>query len=397
MPPSEKRFPTIPDSKVGNSAVSFAELTALDQSDLEAKTLGGMLKGAREDIRALGESESQELTSVLLGPNTSPFIRKIIDKALAEIGEAKESVSEMSDSRRLVEAITYQRKNKRYTLPNKGFLNVLQYLAHERGDDNPVEETEVVSFYKDEYEERARRLVSQGVLPPGIVDERLYLLYKTPVTSDPRAAGDLLGYHSPLHGVVIYEEHTDGPEEKATVFHELTHAISSGAMTPDGEQVFVNGFRGSGRLERVFNEGVTELITSALLKKDSCGEHVVYAQEQNLIIALCECSEGEITPRDFIDIYFAKEGDTKNVQWLSDRLSEVYSTRLMTMIRRSAYGDSEKNLRNITMGLYRDWAKLYANEDNVEKIADRMLDAEDGRLVAGNPLCEPNDLRGRSA
>lgn len=399
-----QRFSRLPETRIGHPAVPFAEEIATEAAapdsmqdeyiaQINAKNLGGMLKSERAKIRDLKSNEKDELTSILMNPHASPFIREIIDQGLKEMGYHGEAISGDSDvehptSKELIDTITYQKPNKRYIVANNKFLNILQYLVHEQKRNASPDETEVVSTYKDKYEARLQELTRKNILPASIVDRRLYLLYETPVTSDPRESATAHGYHSSSNGAVIHEKQVGSSREEHIVFHELTHALASSDMTPGGDIVQSRGFYGPGELNRVFNEGVTEMITSALLTDESRGDIHYYPHEQNLIVALCECSNGEISSRDFVDAYFAGHDSEKDATWLLRKLRDVYSPDLITRIDRAHYKTSKKTLQDISQQLYRDWATIHATQDDAEKIATRMLTVEDGKLIAENFLID---------
>lgn len=359
----------------------------------------------RVQIRNLDATGAERFADRILGPDGSPFLRGIIEDAMAKMGEEIPGFSSQSTGDKLQQLITVDMEDawkdpEACVIPDATFLNILQYAADRR-------DGMTVAEYKRQYEERFRALVERGILPPKALNRLAFLPY-TPVGSvepiegmlnpdDPSSSG-WAGETTDEGACVINTKAISTEEERKVVFHELTHALATNQLSPDGEiemspleeSVWIGGGKYN-EMIRIFNEGVTELITTALLEeytKDAGS----YTGEQNIITALCDCSDGQLVPQNFVEAYFAEGDDETDMSWLLDKIQTIYPDELIDNINQGKY---EPWLS--AASIYIEWRRSHPQSLAAGWMQERQTESFQG-LVLPNLLADwDDDERRRTA
>ena len=345
-----------------------------------AKDLGVLLIAARSDVLQMSRSGSQVIERTF-SEHAPSYIRMLTEWAAHDIAEKSDGSIDASDIE-LSEVLTHQKANRRYALSNRAFLNVLQwYSAHTR--EALKDETEVEQDYKEAYEERYTALVKEGIIPQTAA-ANILVLYKMLLSQD-NYSDSHMGYFSKRTGAVIHSRVIDTPREKKVVFHELTHAMGSYFIEGEGDVFDNESFnRHAKKTEsaRIFSEGTTELITAALLSDEY--RFGTYARERNLIIALCETSEGAIHGRDFVEAYF----DDEKALLLVEQINQTFGPSILEQLdapkKSSSNKDGLSTMQRVTIDLYKAWAaKQGVSKEAGAVAADRIIDAADS--IVSNP------------
>lgn len=394
-PDSEVRFYRHPSEEFASDVLFFSEesidtMMVYDHEFREMqKNLGGKLKETRSHLKELDAERKQALVGTLLSEDCSPFIRSIVEAGLKVIDEsateAEQNRYEQSPAAKIIDALTKQNPNKRYVVPNRSLLNVLEYYKTQHPDPEDYD-TPTVTVYKELYEKRVVELVREGILPQNAVGQLMLVQLVTIGFVDSLHAAGVMG----RDGIKIRKPHVGTDEEAPIIVHELTHALRYDLHA----DIFNPNYGVNAEIYRIFDEGTTELMTELILQDEyDSANNNAYPDERNLIIALCELSDGQLTAKDFIDVFFAVDDGAKNVPWLLKNIATIYSPQILGRMRASS--NKPKNtkgltrLQSITTDLYLERARrdeLTTDETGI--IADRLYDVSSGVLSRKNFLFE---------